>query len=724
MTELLERAAATVAADELIWRPTILDRTEPADDRRFRELFASGAVWRVYDTIEQQIADLCEIRRRKKHPEPSPAECAAILTGVPVETFGRWVHYPWSGMLVHLLPPALFHELRFDRNRKVTDAEQARLGTLTIGIAGLSAGNASANALALEGGFGHLRVADCDTLALSNMNRLRAGTDEIGLPKTTLVARQILELDPYRSLSVLPAGLDEATLADFFDGPPRLDIVIDECDDIRMKVRLREAARARGIPVLLGKLTSADVLATMTTEETVALVGPLIGIAGLSTRTAASMPEFGESLSSWPRLGSDLALGGATIAAVRRLALGEPLTSGRRYVDLDAILSADCRPAVGAPAIIAPAAARTPEVPDEVAFLVEQASRAPSGGNSQPWHFRYEDNALWVVTDRERARNAMDPWRRSALLAVGAALENVALAAAANGIAASIAPLTPGRLGGPLARIELGGERAPASPAVSRLAAAIERRRTNRRLVPAHTLPESTWDGLLAVPRAHEATVQVQTDADALAALGRIAGEVDRIRMLNPRLHRELFAEIRWSAEEAAAIGTGLELDSLELTATQAAGIRLVARGEVAAFLRAQDAGQALTTLSAQTMRAAAGVVLFSAASDDPAAVLALGRSVQRFWLEATALGLSVHPMTAAPYLFALAQTEHGAELLDSDEQAALYRLEGVFDELFPPLPGHPRLLLARVFEGPPPRVRSFRLPLAAVLHASGPSGY
>src|SRR5262249_26193708 len=150
--------------------------------------------------------------------------------------YGRWVYYPWSGRLVHALPPREFWELRVDRNRhKITVEEQRRLRRLTVGIVGLSVGNAVAVTLAQESTCGHLKLADFDQLDLSNMNRLRARIDEVGLPKTVLAARQIYELDPYASVDLYSAGLTGDNLPEFLAGDPPLDVVIDECDSIQMK---------------------------------------------------------------------------------------------------------------------------------------------------------------------------------------------------------------------------------------------------------------------------------------------------------------------------------------------------------------------------------------------------------------------------------------------------------------------------------------------------------
>ncbi len=101
------------------------------------------------DTIAIQLDGLLESRYPKVWRKLGGPERDAlrqeILEGIPLENFGCWVFFPWSGKLVlHLLPPPLFHELRLNRNRyKVTSEEQKKLDGLTVAVVGLSAGNAA-----------------------------------------------------------------------------------------------------------------------------------------------------------------------------------------------------------------------------------------------------------------------------------------------------------------------------------------------------------------------------------------------------------------------------------------------------------------------------------------------------------------------------------------------------------------------------------------------------
>ena len=268
-----------------------------------------------------------------------------------------------------MLPPTEFRELRLDRNRhKITLPEQRRLARLTVGIVGLSAGNAIARTLCLEGVAERFKLADFDTLGLSNMNRLEASVLELGLPKTVLLARRLAEINPYVELTLCEEGLKDDDV-DRFLSDPRIDVLIDEADDIRMKLLVRERARACRIPVLMETsdrgmldverfdlepdrpilhgltdgITSA-MLGTLSDDERLSLVLAIVGAESISTRAAVSLVEMKQTISTWPQLASDVVLGGAIMTmAVRRLGLGHPLASGRRYVDVDDILDASSR---------------------------------------------------------------------------------------------------------------------------------------------------------------------------------------------------------------------------------------------------------------------------------------------------------------------------------------------------------------------------------------------
>ncbi len=237
------------------WRPRRFAGSDPNSRGELDRLLAGTAVFRSHDTIEDQLGDLIASRHPAETLDRARLDALVRrhLAGTPPEQYGSWIQYPWSGRLVHLLPEPEFRELRTDRNRnKITADEQQRLAAARIGIVGLSVGQASAVTMALEGVGRRFRLADFDTLGLSNLNRLRAATHELGLNKAILAARQMFEIDPYLDIELFPDGITDATLDAFLgDGPGKLDGLVEECDDFYVKLRIREAARARGIPVVM-----------------------------------------------------------------------------------------------------------------------------------------------------------------------------------------------------------------------------------------------------------------------------------------------------------------------------------------------------------------------------------------------------------------------------------------------------------------------------------------
>src|SRR5262249_52912166 len=161
----------------------------------------------VCDTLAAQIEELIGARFPSRDWDRPSLEQAlgAVLGGLAPLEYGRWVYYPWLRQVVHVLPPDEFRFLRSCRNRyKITPDEQEQLHQRTIGIVGLSVGLAVATTLALEGVGGRYRLADFDSLGLSNLNRIRAGVGTLGTNKAVLAARQLLELDPYLDVEIYP----------------------------------------------------------------------------------------------------------------------------------------------------------------------------------------------------------------------------------------------------------------------------------------------------------------------------------------------------------------------------------------------------------------------------------------------------------------------------------------------------------------------------------------
>ncbi|WP_280424402.1 ThiF family adenylyltransferase [Nocardia carnea] len=358
--------------DETSWQPTLFEPVRAQDHAALTELLESGRVQAVFDSIGDQLDEL--VRCREPHRRFTPDDVAAAvreqLDGVEQWAYGTWAWYPWSGRLVHVLPCEEFRLVRTDRNReKIQRPQQRLLFARRIGIAGLSVGNSAALTLTAGGIGGHFRLADFDELGLSNLNRLRAGLHHLGVNKAVLCARQMFEVDPYLDIEIFTGGLTEENIDRFFDG---LDLMVEECDTPKIKLAAREYARERRIPVVmdcndrgmldierfdlepdrpllhgrLGAVGSAE-LDGLTPPERAEVMLAMVDPERISPELAAAFGQIGVTLSTWPQLAADVALGGALVAdAARRILLGLACESGRFYVDLAELIAPEHNTAV------------------------------------------------------------------------------------------------------------------------------------------------------------------------------------------------------------------------------------------------------------------------------------------------------------------------------------------------------------------------------------------
>ncbi|MFW6066847.1 MAG: Rv1355c family protein [Myxococcota bacterium] len=741
--------------DDSAWQPVVHHASSEDDWRRLEALIESGRVAFVHDTIDSQLGDLVATREphRTLGPEETRERVRAHLDGVPPFEYGVWVWYPWSRRLVHLLPEEEFRELRTSRNRnKITFEEQERLRSLKLGIAGLSVGQATAVTLALEEIGGEFRLADFDALELSNMNRLRTGVHNLGVPKAALTAREIFEINPFARVRLFSDGVTDDNIADFLSGGGNLDLLFEECDGLEMKIRLRERARELGIPVLMetsdrGMLDverfdreperpilhglvgglRADQLVGLTTYEKVPIVLQIIGDRTMSGRMAASLVDVETTLKTWPQLASAVALGGAlNTDAARRIALGQLQQSGRFYVDLEKVVSDEVDATVPPPPsyeVEVAEEARRLEVPevhprpgpldaDKARTLVAYATLAPSGGNCQPWRFELDGEHLDVLLDRERSQTLLDVGYTASYLALGAATENIVWVARAMGHRPELRSFPDPSRPDLVCRLRL----EPAEPDASAgaMVRAIAQRVTNRKLGARQPLPDSAVRLLTDVAAAWEARLQLLTRDSELEEVADLLGWGDRIRFLNKRLHNEMMGEVRWNAKEALLTRDGLDVATLELTPTDLAGMRLVSNWSLMRTVGTLRAGRGLERPTRKSIAAASAVGLLTVPGRDPLAFFRGGRAIQRVWLEATSLGLAFQPMTALLYVFEGVRA--GLRDYDDDEAREIRALRERFGRLFECRDDHAEIMLFRLAVADPPSARSLRRPVDDVL--------
>jgi hypothetical protein len=285
---------------------------------------------------------------------------------------------------------------------------------------------------------------------------------------------------------------------------------------------------------------------------------------------------------------------------------------------------------------------------------------APSGGNIQPWRFEWDGRDLRVRLDRGRAAAGVDPVCASAWTAIGAACENVAIASGSRGRPANFCWFPDAADPDLAAFVTFGRDGAPAA-GCARLFRLLSRRCTDRSVgAVAPALTDRERSVLHDAAAVHGVWLRVVEDSPRIERFADMVGRSDRIRMLNPNLHREFVGELRWSGDTAHPGGDGIAVGT-----------------------------------------------------DRPVDRLLGGRALQRLWLEATSLGLAVHPVTPLT-LFGLLEHDHG--WLSNRERVDLEAVDSELAALFA-IGEHVPVIILRLHRASGAvQERSHRRPLDEVL--------
>ncbi len=192
--------------------------------------------------------------------------------------YGTYAYYKKRNELVRYAP-SFWHRVvaTASSSMLLTDPAYAKrwvevrniLSKTTLAVAGASVGNNAIHAAVMDLRPEHVKIADKSRYKMENINRVRLNyadlvesnalrtdpTQSLLRNKAVVTAEQIYAIDPFINVFTYENGIDEADIKHFFDGDdnnePPADMIIEEVDDPRIKILLREEARKRRIPLLM-----------------------------------------------------------------------------------------------------------------------------------------------------------------------------------------------------------------------------------------------------------------------------------------------------------------------------------------------------------------------------------------------------------------------------------------------------------------------------------------
>lgn len=277
--------------------------------------------------------------------------------------------------------------------------------------------------------------------------------------------------------------------------------------------------------------------------------------------------------------------------------------------------------------------------------LVRAAILAASPHNTQPWLFKVSSSSIELYIDTKRNVGALDPYLREEHIGLGCALENLMLAAAANGYAATVT-LLPGQLGQIpaepkpelLARVDL----TSGKHEETELYDAIPRRHTNR----------SAYDPQKPVPPPFVETLSRLASEEPDVRIFLFTADVDRKKMveISSAANAELYSDpdvdrgsnrwirTRWS--DVQKYRDGLSIDAFGLPPIATGVAKMMPLGMLKWIgTRSAKNGYSDLMLSAPLI----GVIAVHNRYDREHCLRA-GRIWQRAHLLATASGLAGRP--------------------------------------------------------------------------------
>lgn len=356
----------------------LLVRMYTADaEAKLKELVGSNPIIQVIDNYDEQFAELQLSLDAHLYRANESVQINSIQEKLqehygdkPSWQLGSWVYYPWRQELIHVLAEEDFNRLRTIRNRDlITEDEQRQMYDFPMACVGMSVGSASALSLVLSGASRQLKIADGAVISGSNLNRIMTGVNNVGVEKSLAIARLAYEMNPYMQIRRFKKITGDS-IVELFDKPWAVKAVIDEIDDLEIKIRLRLEAKQRRLPVImateLGDSVMLDVerfdlepdrplfhglvpdiekileRKDMNYREWQKHAAAIIGTKNMPVLLQKSLLKIGTSIVTHPQLGSTVLMtGGVTTYAIKRIATGQKMPSGRSVISLDHLLVPD-----------------------------------------------------------------------------------------------------------------------------------------------------------------------------------------------------------------------------------------------------------------------------------------------------------------------------------------------------------------------------------------------
>jgi len=570
----------------------------------------------------------------------------------------------------------------------VTEPEQALLRRKTVAIAGMGGVGGSHLITLTRLGIGSFRLSDLDVYEVANFNRQAgASIKTLGRAKVDVMVEKALDINPELKIEVFPDGVNATNTDEFLAGA---DLYVDGLDFFAVAARRRVFAMCaqKEIPAITaaplgmgaallnflpGKMSFEQYFQLEGEPEDEQLLRFFVGLApaGLQQRYLVDPSTIDLAGHKGPStsMGCELCAGVAATQALKILLGRGKVFAAPHGLQFDAFtnkVAHTWRPGgnshpihklalkIGRKQILdQPHRAETEkqqvQAPETaVERIIDLARWAPSGDNTQPWRFEVLDDQCFIVHGSD-TRNwcVYDLDGRASQIAVGALLENISIAASGEGLQAGFEVKEESTDQRPVIEVRLSdvSDTPDSEPVADELLPYIKLRVTQRRPFTTRTLrPEDRERLEKSVLPGHR--VVWISEREQKAKMARLLFRNAHIRLTIPEAYEVHKRIIQWDSRFSVdripdqAVG----LDSVNLKSMRWA----MQSWNRILFLNRFFAGTVIPRVMLDLipgLKCAAHFLIVAEKEPDTLQdYLDGGRSLQRFWLTATRLGIQFQP--------------------------------------------------------------------------------
>lgn len=288
--------------------------------------------------------------------------------------------------------------------------------------------------------------------------------------------------------------------------------------------------------------------------------------------------------------------------------------------------------------------------------ILQAATQAPSGENAQPWRFILRSDAIELHNVPDRDQSLYNWKQRASYMANGASLENLLIAARHFGYDPRVDLFPDANNKDHVATIWLASGGSPEQE--QDLYSYIEKRATNRKPYDTQPLSAEELNELKTAARSSDVSSHFTMDPAHKDALGMVGGTNERVMLSNQFLHQFFFSHLNWSKEEDARNKVGFYIETLELPLPAKVMFRMLKYWKVMNAFNKIKFHEVIGKQNGYANAKAGAFGVLTIPNLEPRYFVETGRVLERIWLTATKLGLSMQPLTGV--LFFMLQIRAG----------------------------------------------------------------